>query len=167
MRCQVFKPRFSVVSTCAAALSCCWLFSCKSVLSVCCLFTCPAVSRRWSVVCPVVCVCRPASALRRDWVISRFNGGVPVAASVGLSVSYSRTVVVISSSLTCSVVVEVLSTSCRTSRDELAAVLSVLISRLSSVCCSVLLSDCRLSDVAFFVAEQLPRNRTLSRIRAH
>lgn len=164
-RWMAFNPRFSLVFTRAVVSSCCRVCCCKLVLPVCSLFTCLAASRCRSVVCSVVLACRPVSVLRFTRVISRFNGGVPVFASVGLPVSYSRTVVTISSSFTRSVVVSVFSLSCRVSVIDVVAKLSVLASRSSVVCRSVLLPVCCLATVVFLVVEQLPGNRATVRIR--
>lgn len=164
-RCMAFNPRFSLVFTRAVVSSCCWVCCCKLVLPVCRLSTCPAASRWRSVVCSVVRACRPVSVLRFTRVISLFNGGVPVFTSVGLSVAYSRTVVTISSSLARSVVVSVFSLSCRVSVADVVAELSVLASRASVVCCSVLLPVCCLVVVVFLVVEQLTGNRATVRIR--
>lgn len=128
-RCRGFNPRRSWVSVSVSVCVLSPLVVCNSVLAASRLLDSPDSSLCSSIVCPVVCVCRPASVLRRVWVVSRLSGGVPVTGSVGLSVSYSRTVVVTSSSLVSSVVVSV---SVRSFRLPTASKLSVLLVSVSS-----------------------------------
>ncbi len=128
-RCRGFNPRRSWVSVFVSVCVLSPLVVCNSVLAASRLLDSPDSSLCSSIVCPVVCVCRPASVLRRVWVVSRLSGGVPVTGSVGLSVSYSRTVVVTSSLLVSSVVVSVSVCSCR---SPTASKLSVLLVSVSS-----------------------------------
>lgn len=88
-RCRGFNPRRSWVSVSVSVCVLSPLVVCNSVLAASRLLDSPDSSLCSSIVCPVVCVCRPASVLRRVWVVSRLSGGVPVTGSVGLSVSYS------------------------------------------------------------------------------
>ena len=128
-RCRGFNPRRSWVSVSVSVCVLSPLVVCNSVLAASRLLDSPDSSLCSSIVCPVVCVCLPASVLRRVWVVSRLSGGVPVTGSVGLSVSYSRTVVVTSSLLVSSVVVSVSVCSCR---SPTASKLSVLLVSVSS-----------------------------------
>ena len=128
-RCRGFNPRRSWVSVSVSVCVLSPLVVCNSVLAASRLLDSPDSSLCSSIACPVVCVCRPASVLRRVWVVSRLSGGVPVTGSVGLSVSYSRTVVVTSSLLVSSVVVSVSVCSCR---SPTASKLSVLLVSASS-----------------------------------
>lgn len=86
-RCRGFNPRRSWVSVSVSVCVLSPLVVCNSVLAASRLLDSPDSSLCSSIVCPVVCVCRPASVLRRVWVVSRLSGGVPVTGSVGLSVS--------------------------------------------------------------------------------
>ncbi len=164
--CRPLSPRLSTVSTCVVVSPLCRLLSCEAMLSTCRSAACPVALSCRSTLCDIVCVCHPASALRRVWVVSRLSGGVPVAGSTGLSVSYTRSVVTTSSPLACSVIVEVSVCPCKTSCRDTAAAPSVTTLRSDAVCRSELFVVCWLAVVAFFVGEQFARHRALVSKRA-
>ena len=72
-RCRGFNPRRSWVSVSVSVCVLSPLVVCNSVLAASRLLDSPDSSLCSSIVCPVVCVCRPASVLRRVWVVSRLR----------------------------------------------------------------------------------------------
>ena len=162
----MLNPLFSFVSTCMAAVSCRWLSFCSVRVSVRCCFASASVSRCRAVVRSVVCTCRAEPVLRRVRVISRRSGGVPVTVSAGRLVSYSRMVVITSSSFACSVSVSDSIRVCRASVTFTVAELSVFDVWFTVVCRPVWLTVCTLTALVFFRGEQLERDRAIGSMRA-